>query len=861
MAKVRFGIDDGPADAAEVAAACAQASRAIGRQTRLINGTAARKRIGRHVALNEGEKAIRRAKRNAAADKRKLKQETFEELAKIRRARRLARQEEEERARRPRKLRAAIEHDRRTRATAAGGASLARSHERIEKVMVPFLPKASRLRETFLVFRIKSRSLGGAGLSRWRQGELARFGRYLVRLTGLEAAPEACVFTNLTEERPGTDAFVREMVDLLTAYEAFEKAVSPTGMVHKSIILPLPHEVGLGGRQEIARCVGESLSERNIPHLVVLHGPDPGGDARNYHLHVLALLRETEKVGELEWEIATTKQRDVFHPAMVKAWRRYIVALFNRELGRVRSGRRYTLDRAASPEAHRGRTKTADIRRAKEDLERRLDRERRHEAVARAIANAAASCAKLAERLDQVEQALNKTVARALVDMRASLEATRARVGVAAARINDALMPELVAVRAQLADAQDSLSRHTERVAFLVKETGREKSPEPKELGRALLDAERARRQLEDYVAGHDDPSDGNVGVSSGPGILHRLKELAAQFLSFTSKAIARGRARVGDLLVSWRERRAVDDLGTERVPVHEPLEVEVTADDQSPFAAFDAAYAEMAEASRDALAFALAHLRIALREERLHLRKTKAGWSVATDDLHAREVVRTLAATQAGDRILSKVASEEAAPSDWQQETIDRVAGVQHDWFVSAPHEMARVIEDQPVSARNLLVEKAIAPERGHGVEDKSLDILRHALEADRMTFCVSLNGIKDGERFDIASEDARVRAELETLASKPTGRTLLRILARVDIVGDIPALDHWSQARVITDTFHEDGAAMSPSEWIRKRKQAIEDRARARDKSRPAAQAPQRSPGASIPPPARPRDDGYER
>lgn len=416
--KLRFSIDKIDASSAEVASWANDGRRAVAQQTRRMNGTKAVKRVGRHAALTAEEHAERKALRNAKAAKRQEILETLEEAVKIRFARRKAREEEEKKGRRRRFV---VTVEKPPKVTAKGGRNLCRRKPRFERAVLPHGSGSSKVAS--LVFRIKTRSLGGAGLSRWRRWEAARFARYLVRFPALEGSPEESIATNIVSADVDreSDEFTRQLTAFMMAAEDVEAAIDPTGQVYKSIIIPLPHEVGMEGRIRIRDALAEPLRTRNMPFLAVLHSPDVEGDARNYHLHIQVLLREFSLDKAYSWAFAETKTRDVFHPAMLKAWRRLTVSIFNRELANVAAKRQFSLAPAAMPGRHRGRAGTAADRELATAKVAQRDSEL---AAAERTALFARQMVDLMRRLQALALDARRTRRRQILARRAALERT-----------------------------------------------------------------------------------------------------------------------------------------------------------------------------------------------------------------------------------------------------------------------------------------------------------------------------------------------------------------------------------------------------------------------------------------------------
>ena len=415
---MRFSIDKIDASQADVASWAKDGRRAVGRQTRRMNGTRAAKRVGRHAALTADERAERKARRNAKAAKRQEILETLEEAAKIRFARRKAREEEEKKGKRRRLV---VTMEKPPKVTARGGRNLYRRKSRFERAVLPH--GSASPKTASLVFRIKTRSLGGSGLSRWRRREGARFARYLVRFAALEGSPEESIATNIVSADVDreSDEFTRQLTAFMIAAEDVEAAIDSAGQVYKSVIIPLPHEVGLEGRIRIRDALVEPLRARNMPFLAVLHSPDVEGDARNYHLHLQILLREFSLGEPYSWAFAETKTRDVFHPAMLKAWRRLTVSIFNRELANAGAERQFSLAPAEMPGRHRGRARTAAAR----ELAAAKVTQRGSELVAaERAALFARQMVELIHRLQALAFDARRTRRRQLLARRAALERT-----------------------------------------------------------------------------------------------------------------------------------------------------------------------------------------------------------------------------------------------------------------------------------------------------------------------------------------------------------------------------------------------------------------------------------------------------
>lgn len=408
---------------ADVAALCTAASLRIGAITRSMHQTDARPRTGRHSKLSPEEKERRKADRLDRQRKRRRKQETLAEMAEQRAARKRQRNEDQWWKTR---IRVKVPKEERSKVTRSGGRNVYRQRDRFENVVLPQW-KASSFQQTALVWRIKSRSLGGKGRNRYRRRECARFGRYLTNIAALEAAPDRAILTSIVplDVRRDSDEFARELATFLSAAEDLETQIDANGQFYKSIIIPLPHDIGFERRREIAQSYARQFDRHNLPYVIAMHAPDPGGDQRNYHLHALVLTRAFERIGDHEWTFAKTKSRDVFHPAMLKVWRRYTANLFNHHLSAIGSDRRYSL-RAAKPTAeHQGRVRTIEQRQAANAAAEHVEQAEERRVRSGLLMECAKMIAVVANRHVETGRMIDRTGRVMLDELKARLAATR----------------------------------------------------------------------------------------------------------------------------------------------------------------------------------------------------------------------------------------------------------------------------------------------------------------------------------------------------------------------------------------------------------------------------------------------------
>jgi hypothetical protein len=119
-----------------------------------------------------------------------------------------------------------------------------------------------------------------------------------------------------------------------------------------------------------AKAYAEDIfGKQGLPYLVVLHPPSEGGDARNWHVHLLFSFRPVTRVGEGEWEIGRHIRTDLDSPEQFARLRYLWACELNAACEKAGIDRRYThLSYAASgidciPQTHLGEGLTAKVRR------------------------------------------------------------------------------------------------------------------------------------------------------------------------------------------------------------------------------------------------------------------------------------------------------------------------------------------------------------------------------------------------------------------------------------------------------------------------------------------------------------------
>lgn len=110
-----------------------------------------------------------------------------------------------------------------------------------------------------------------------------------------------------------------------------------------SIIIQLPHDVPQEVRVAIMKAVSHELFGRHgLPYAASLHHPDPNGDQRNYHCHIVGSWRPMTRSAPYSWEIAEDYRSDLDGAAYWRHARRRVAEIMTATLERAGTERHYT---------------------------------------------------------------------------------------------------------------------------------------------------------------------------------------------------------------------------------------------------------------------------------------------------------------------------------------------------------------------------------------------------------------------------------------------------------------------------------------------------------------------------------------
>jgi len=251
-------------------------------------------------------------------------------------------------------------------------------------------------------FAVTARGLASKSGRAWRDGEGERAAQYITRENALEAG-EAGWWSNIAADR-------NELVAFFRASEAIEKHDRANANVYMSEIIALPASLTARQRRRVVRRYCRYFDQRGIAYAVGMHKPDPAGDGRNFHCHIIYSLRPATRLAAYDWSFAVSKLSDVNTPGGITLRRKLAVDAINVTLKAAGSAQRYThLSNHArglgAPAPKHGQRQTWVLRRLIDAQARSDDLNRMRERLAvlqrglASIATADAVCAAVIDRL------------------------------------------------------------------------------------------------------------------------------------------------------------------------------------------------------------------------------------------------------------------------------------------------------------------------------------------------------------------------------------------------------------------------------------------------------------------------------
>jgi hypothetical protein len=183
-------------------------------------------------------------------------------------------------------------------------------------------------------FAMTARGFASKTGRRWRTGEGERAAQYITREEALEGG-EAGWWSTIAQDR-------NELVAFHRASEALERHDRANANVYVTEIVALPASATARQRRHMIRRYCRYFDKRGLPYTVGMHRPDPQGDVRNFHVHIVYSLRPAMRMGPYDWRFAVSKVSDVNTPEGIATRRKLVVEAINATLRASGSTQRYT---------------------------------------------------------------------------------------------------------------------------------------------------------------------------------------------------------------------------------------------------------------------------------------------------------------------------------------------------------------------------------------------------------------------------------------------------------------------------------------------------------------------------------------
>lgn len=337
-------------------------------------------------------------------------------------------------------------------------------------------------------FQFTARGLAGSRDRSWRRGEAATKLQYIARYEALEDGA-AGFWSNVAEDRAELAAFGKVI-------EQVERHDRKNANVYCEEIIALPCELTAAQRRECVRHICADLEARGLPFAVGMHKPDPDGDQRNFHCHIVYSLRPAQRLEPFVWDFETRKVGDINTPEGIRARRKAVTTSLNVALAKSGIAKRYT-DKShaargisATPGRKRGQALTAVKRREERELLRRLEAIRELEMIATETANtldrATAGLRTIKQETNaRVRQMLNSvrlTLTEILFDapsVRMNLENARVDIAAKVAAAQHQLENPRDLIRSQIGSARETVTAATARLSEIKRHRDSIKAMQP----------------------------------------------------------------------------------------------------------------------------------------------------------------------------------------------------------------------------------------------------------------------------------------------------------------------------------------------------------------------------------------------
>jgi hypothetical protein len=292
-------------------------------------------------------------------------------------------------------------------------------------------------------YQFLARGLAGSKGKPWLPGEAGRKYQYITRYEALEDGT-AGWWSNIGEDRAELTAFGRVL-------EALERHDRKNANVFCEEIIALPCELSPAQRRECVEHICFAISARGLPFAVGIHKPDPKGDQRNFHCHLVYSLRPARRLEEYHWDFEAQKVSDINTPVGIRARREAVTTALNVALAKAGIAKRYTDKSHAArgiktpPGRKRGQALTAIYRKRQADQEAAAEGPavtasiERKIVTARDVAKLASDAAASLEEARATLQATRAAVRGTVIEMQETVQSATARARETATLAKDAI--------------------------------------------------------------------------------------------------------------------------------------------------------------------------------------------------------------------------------------------------------------------------------------------------------------------------------------------------------------------------------------------------------------------------------------
>lgn len=222
------------------------------------------------------------------------------------------------------------------RRNGGGGSGRDRAFERMLSLAIPRLRASGGGLSSFHL-RFRSRGLGARRRNRshiFRRGETVKSLLYILREDAREIAGGG-IISNLGDD-------TQELAGCFGALEELERQDRTNANVYSMLVVSLPHELQSGERLDVLREICGILGEHDLGHVGVLHAPDPEGDDRNFHAHILLSWRPIERIGPNVFSFSAEKHSDLNDASFILPFRHRVEAILNQAMEKAGHTRRFT---------------------------------------------------------------------------------------------------------------------------------------------------------------------------------------------------------------------------------------------------------------------------------------------------------------------------------------------------------------------------------------------------------------------------------------------------------------------------------------------------------------------------------------